>query len=65
MHGSIKQMVCPDAECKSVVEMDDALMMRLKNREDIACQACACQSMRCRIMLYDDKEGEPPFQRCF
>ena len=58
MHGSIKQMVCPDVECKAVVEMDDSLMLQLLKREHIHCSQCQCESIRYRIMLYDDKDGE-------
>lgn len=58
MHGSIKQMVCPDPDCKAVVEMDQALTRRLLQREHIACTQCSCPSIRCRIMLYDDRDGK-------
>lgn len=58
MHGSIKQMVCPDPECKAVVEMDKTLTAQLLQRQHIACTSCSCPSIRCRIMLYDDKDGE-------
>ena len=58
MHGSIKQMVCPDPECKFVVDMDGSLMAKLKGREDVPCRRCNRHSLRCRIMLYDDKDGE-------
>jgi NAD-dependent SIR2 family protein deacetylase len=57
MHGSIQQMVCPLQDCRTVVDMDDSLMKQLLRREDIPCQRCPCTSIRCRIMLYDDKEG--------
>lgn len=58
MHGSIKEMVCPDSDCKTVIHMDDTLMKRLLAREHIACSQCPCPSIRCRIMLYDDKDGK-------
>ena len=58
MHGSIKQMVCPDVECKSVVDMDGGLMAKLRDRQDVPCRTCNRHSLRCRIMLYDDKDGE-------
>jgi len=57
MHGSIHEMVCPLEDCRTVVDMDDTLMKQLLRREDIPCQRCPCTSIRCRIMLYDDKEG--------
>lgn len=57
MHGSIKQLVCPDEDCKAVVQMDDVLMARLLDQQHIPCNRCLCQSIRCRIMLYDDKDG--------
>jgi len=60
MHGSIQQMVCPHEGCHAVVDMDDSLMKQLLRREDIPCRSCPCPSIRCRIMLYDDKEGISP-----
>lgn len=71
MHGSIKQMVCPDPDCKAVIDMDDELMGKLKRHEDVPCRRCAHPSIRCRIMLYDDKDGTslhpqqtPPLHDC-
>ena len=58
MHGSIQQLVCPSEGCHTVVDMDETLMKQLLRREDIPCRSCPCLSIRCRIMLYDDKEGD-------
>ncbi|KAK9807531.1 hypothetical protein WJX72_001817 [[Myrmecia] bisecta] len=54
MHGSIRQLVCPD--CGLVIPMSPFLLKRLKRRENIPCTCCQCTSIRIRIMLYDDAE---------
>ena len=55
MHGNINQLVCPS--CGVVVMMTPALLRKLRSKKAVPCTKCDCQSIRCRIMLYDDAEG--------
>ena len=55
LHGSIKQLVCPD--CAGVVALGPPAARALKRRRRVRCLSCPCASMRVRIMLYDDDEG--------
>lgn len=55
MHGNINQLVCPS--CGVVVMMTPALLRKLRSKKAIPCTKCDCQAVRCRIMLYDDGEG--------
>ena len=57
MHGSITQIVCTNEDCNLVLDMDDDLLSSLAAKKDIPCPKCKDPSMRCRIMLYDDKDG--------
>lgn len=56
MHGNINQLVCPS--CGVVVMMTPVLLRKLKSKKAIPCTKCDCEALRCRIMLYDDGEGE-------
>ena len=55
MHGNINQLVCPS--CGVVVMMTPALLRKLRSKKAVPCAKCDCQAIRCRIMLYDDAEG--------
>lgn len=59
MHGSITQMVCTNEDCKYVSDIDDSVISQLLSKQDVPCKDCGDPSIRCRIMLYDDKDGEP------
>lgn len=56
MHGSIRQLLCP--VCGLVIAMNDFLCQQLRRRTTIPCTACSCPTLRSRIMLYGDAEGE-------
>jgi hypothetical protein len=56
MHGSIRELVCP--ECGLVCEVTPALLRAMRAKAPIACPAgCAGCHLRMRVMLYDDGEG--------
>ncbi|KAK9839228.1 hypothetical protein WJX81_002717 [Elliptochloris bilobata] len=56
MHGSINQLVC--SECSAVAAMTPAALRSLRAKRGIPCRACEAASLRMRIMLYDDAEGD-------
>ena len=58
MHGSITQIVCTNVDCNLVADIDEQVLKQLTGKQDIPCPKCKDPSMRCRIMLYDDKDGE-------
>ena len=41
--------------------MTPALLTKLRSKKAIPCTKCDCEALRCRIMLYDDGEGDPSF----
>ena len=55
MHGSIRQLVCP--ECGAVSLMTPQLHRMLRSQIPIPCATCGEAALRCRVMLYDDAEG--------
>ena len=58
MHGNIRQMVC--VKCHTVKPLTAALLRKLKAKKPIPCASCPGNpTMRCRVMLYDDDEGQP------
>ena len=59
MHGSIRELVCP--ECGTVTEVTPAALRAMRARSGIPCPAgCAGCHLRMRVMLYDDGEGACP-----
>lgn len=56
MHGNIRQLVCPS--CHSVEPLSDDSITALKAKEPIRCQKCSEDSLRFKVMLYDDAEGD-------
>lgn len=55
MHGSIRQLVCP--ECGAVSLVTPPLHHMLRSESPIPCTACREADLRLRVMLYDDAEG--------
>ena len=56
MHGSIRELVCP--ECGGVTAVTAALLRAMRAKSGIPCPAgCAGCHLRMRVMLYDDGEG--------
>lgn len=56
MHGSVRQLVCP--ECGHVVKLSPPMARTLKAKKPLPCAACGHAPIRMRLMLYDDAEGE-------
>ena len=55
MHGSIREMVCP--ECGHVTDLTAPLLRAVRSKTALPCQKCRGADLRMRIMLYDDGEG--------
>ena len=65
MHGSIREMVCP--ECGHVTDLTAPLLRAVRLKTALPCQKCHEADLRMRIMLYDDGEGvssPPVLDRC-
>lgn len=59
MHGSIREMVCP--ECGYVIDLTAQLLRAVRAKTALPCPKCREANLRMRIMLYDDGEGELEF----
>ena len=55
MHGSIREMVCP--ECGHVTDLTAQLLRAVRAKTALPCPKCREANLRMRIMLYDDGEG--------
>ncbi|CAK0785394.1 hypothetical protein CVIRNUC_008603 [Coccomyxa viridis] len=56
MHGSIREMVCP--ECGHVTDLTAPLLRAVRLKTALPCQKCHEADLRMRIMLYDDGEAD-------
>ena len=56
MHGNIHELVCP--ECGEVSGISAAQLRAIRAKRPLRCGGCGDADLRCRIMLYDDGEGE-------
>ncbi|CAL5224232.1 g6884 [Coccomyxa viridis] len=56
MHGSIREMVCP--ECGHVTDLTAQLLRAVRAKTALPCPKCREANLRMRIMLYDDGEAD-------
>ncbi len=57
MHGNIHELVCP--ECGAVSEVTPQHVRTIRAKRALRCGQCGDADLRCRVMLYDDGEGQP------
>ena len=56
MHGSIYDLVCPC--CRRIEAIEEAHLKLMRSCRAPKCPTCPSSSMRPKVMMYDDAEGD-------